>query len=90
MKALTFIATTIIVSAAGVAAGMLFAPEKGSKTRRDISRKSHKYSDYLSDKLDDIISSGSDYMDDFEDKTGKLTNKVKAKAKKIEAKVNSK
>jgi len=90
MKALTFIATTLIVTAAGVTAGMLFAPRKGSKTRRDISKKSHQYSDYLSNKFDDIINSGSDYMDDFEDKTEELTEKAKAKAKKIEAKVNYK
>lgn len=90
MKALTFIATTLIVSAAGVAAGMLFAPKKGSKTRRDISKTSHKYTDYLSDKLDDIIDAGTEYMEHFEDKTEQIAENAKAKAKKIEAEVNSK
>jgi len=62
MKAFTFIATTLAFTAAGIAAGMLFAPKKGSKTRRDISRKSHQYSDYLSDRYDDVIDTGNDYL----------------------------
>lgn len=90
MKALTFIATTLAFPAAGIAAGMLFAPKKGSKTRRDISRKSHQYSDYVSDKLDDLIDTGAEYMDHFEDKSEELTDKAKAKAKKVEAEINSK
>lgn len=90
MKALTFFTTTLLVSAVGVAAGMLFAPKKGSKTRRDISRKSHEYTDYLSDKLDGIIDSGTEYMDDLEDKTGQIAKNAKTKAKKIEAEVNFK
>jgi gas vesicle protein len=90
MKLITFFTTTLIVSAAGIAAGMLFAPRKGSKIRRDISRKSHQYSDYLSDKLDEIINSGPDYMDGFGDKTDQLIDKAKNTAKKIEAEVNSK
>lgn len=81
MKVLTFVITTLTVSAAGVAAGMLLAPKKGSKIRRDFSRKSHQYSDYLSDKLDDIIGTGADYLDDFEDKAGQLADKAKVKSK---------
>lgn len=90
MKALTFITTTLVVSAAGIAVGMLFAPKKGSKTRRNISRKSHQYSDYVSDKLDGIMESGSDLIDNFEEKTEQLADKAKTTAKKVEAKVNSK
>ena len=85
MKAFTFIATTLAFTAAGIAAGMFFAPKKGSKTRRDISRKSHQYSDYLSDRYDDVIDTGNDYLDHLEDKSAQLTKKAKKTARKVEA-----
>ncbi len=85
MKALTFVTTTLLMSAAGVAVGMLFAPKKGSKIRRDFSRKSHQYSDYVSDRYDDVIDTGNDYLNHLEDKSAQLTKKAKETAKKVEA-----
>jgi len=85
MKALTFIASTLAFTAAGIAAGILFAPKKGSKTRRDISRKSHQYSDYVSDRYDDVIDTGNDYLDQLGDKSKQLTKKAKKTARKVEA-----
>lgn len=41
--------------AVGALAGILYAPAKGSKTRKRILKKSEDYSDALSEKLNELI-----------------------------------
>ncbi len=43
--------------AAGALLGVLFAPEKGSVTRRNIAKKSEDYVDDLKTKFQDFIES---------------------------------
>ena len=43
--------------AVGALLGVLFAPEKGDKTRRKIMNKSNDYADELRDKLDTLLGS---------------------------------
>jgi gas vesicle protein len=87
MKTSNIIINTIMASAVGVAIGMLFAPQKGSRTRRKISEKNHQYSDYLSDKFDDFVDLVSHPLESVESETKRLANK--ANAKKVAAEVNS-
>jgi len=44
-------------AAAGVVLGVLFAPEKGSTTRRRFSRKGYNYTDELEEKFNELIDS---------------------------------
>ncbi len=48
--------------AAGAALGILFAPSRGSSTRRKISRKSEEYADAMAEKFNDFTC---DVMDKF-------------------------
>lgn len=89
MKTSSIILNTLLASAAGVAIGLLFAPQKGSKTRKEISEKNHKYSDYLADKFDDFVDSVSHPLENIEDETKRLANKANKKAKKVASEVNS-
>jgi len=42
-------------AAAGAAVGILYAPAKGSATRKRFSRKSYDYTDELESKFNDLI-----------------------------------
>jgi gas vesicle protein len=53
--------------ATGVAIGMLFAPDKGASTRKDISEKGEDLADALNEKIDEK----------FDDLIGAITGKVK-------------
>ncbi len=43
--------------AAGAMVGILFAPEKGSRTRKKMLNKSEDYADGLKDQFDDFVDS---------------------------------
>lgn len=68
---------------------MLFAPQKGSKTRRKISELNHEYSDYIADKYDDFIESVSHPVEDMEDASKRVAKKAKTEAKKVASNFNS-
>jgi gas vesicle protein len=90
MKAITILLTTIAAGAIGYAAGTLFAPNKGSKTRNKISKKGHEYADHLSDTYDEIVDMVSNTYDSLESDTARLAKKGKANVKKVAADINAK
>ncbi|OUL62736.1 YtxH domain-containing protein [Flavobacterium sp. AJR] len=62
MKTSNTILGIIGAAAAGALLGVLFAPDKGSKTRQKIADKSKDYKDEFKGKLDNIVSTGKDLM----------------------------
>lgn len=64
---------TLAGLAVGAIAGILFAPEKGSKTRRKIMHKGEDYMDDMKCKFDDILDS---LTNQFENSKKEVKNTV--------------
>lgn len=57
--------------AAGALLGILFAPEKGSVTRRKITRTGEDYLEEIKDKFNELIEDASEKFDEIKDKVTK-------------------
>lgn len=62
--------------AAGALVGVLFAPEKGERTRRKIGKKSKDMLDSINDKLEDSKDKLDDIRGQLKSNIGKTTDKI--------------
>ena len=69
------IGALILGAAAGATLGVLFAPDKGSNTRKKISRQTEDLINQLSKKVDE----GKDALSDLQKKAGQKADKMKNK-----------
>lgn len=60
MNTIKVVAGVFAGVAVGVLAGILFAPAKGSSTRRRIIHLGEEYSDELKEKIEDLVESISE------------------------------
>ena len=72
-------AALLVVAGGVIGAGLalLFAPQSGSRTRKDISRYSKKAGKRAEEAVDDLAANVSDLVDTIGEKTGDLLDKGK-------------
>ena len=85
MSAGKIVSAVLAGVAVGAALGILFAPDKGSVTRRTIARRSKDFTDDLGDKDNEFIDSITEKFESAKDEAQRLTEKGKHKAQELHA-----
>jgi len=73
-------------AAAGAVLGILYAPEKGSETRRRFSKKNYAYSDELEAKFNDLIDNITEQFQAVVEEVNLMAENEMLKTEKLKAK----
>ena len=75
--------------AVGATLGILFAPDKGSVTRKKISAKGDDYAEELEEKFNEFIESVTQKFETMKEDATRLTENGQAKAEEVVAEVTA-
>jgi len=70
-------------AAIGGALGILFAPDKGSETRKKISKKGNDLTDAVKEKFDAIVDKFKKEVEDVKDQAGEFAANGKSAIEKL-------
>lgn len=70
-----FLAGLIGGAAVGAALGVLFAPDKGDRTRRKIAKTSRDIKNGIKDKIQHFVDSAEEFVEDLRDEATDLLNR---------------
>jgi gas vesicle protein len=75
--------------AAGALIGVLFAPKKGSDTRKKIAQKGENYAESLKEKFNEFLDNVSEKSQEVKEEMTHFADKVKSKAEDVKKDVKS-
>ena len=80
MSATKILSGVLIGAAAGAILGILFAPDRGSETRRKISQKGNDLTDALKNKFNDFVDSVSEKFQGAKETASEMADRGRDKA----------
>ncbi len=80
MNKVNMLISVVIGSFIGALLGVLFAPDKGEKTRKQLSKKGDEYTEAVKSELDDFVKNMRKKYESALKDTEEIINKGKARA----------